>query len=208
MHEFCIEADVTVDEWMAACNLLIGAGKVSSEARNEMVLVSDVFGIESLVGAIWQRFYICMLAVVLITTLHELDTLDQTRARRHVKDATANAEDSATFSAILGPFYRTGVPVQENGTTIIRQEEAGAQYTHLFGKVCGEDGKPLVNAIVDIWHDAPDGLYDSQSPEKPEYHCRGRFLTDSEGRYDTVCLKPTPYPIPFDRTSIRHSPLA
>ncbi|CAD6584171.1 MAG: hypothetical protein CYPHOPRED_002631 [Cyphobasidiales sp. Tagirdzhanova-0007] len=175
MHEFCIEADVTVDEWMAACNLLIGAGKVSSEARNEMVLVSDVFGIESLV-----------------------DTLDQTRARRHVKDATANAEDSATFSAILGPFYRTGVPVQENGTTIIRQEEAGAQYTHLFGKVCGEDGKPLVNAIVDIWHDAPDGLYDSQSPEKPEYHCRGRFLTDSEGRYDTVCLKPTPYPIPFD----------
>lgn len=129
------------------------------------------------------------------------DTLDQTRPQRHKKDAASNKEDSSTFSAILGPFYRTGVPVQEFGTTIIRQDEPGAPYTHLFGKISGPDGMPLAKAIVDIWHDAPDGLYDSQSPEKPEHHCRGRFLTDSEGRYDTVCLKPTPYPIPFDRKS-------
>ena len=50
MHEFCIEADVTIEEWMAACNLMVGAGKVSSDARNEVILVTDVFGIESLVG--------------------------------------------------------------------------------------------------------------------------------------------------------------
>ena len=50
MHEFCIEADVTLEEWMAACNLLAGAGKVTTEQRHEVVLVSDIFGIESLVG--------------------------------------------------------------------------------------------------------------------------------------------------------------
>lgn len=50
IHEFLIEADVTVEEWMAACNLMVQAGKVSSDQRNEVVLVTDVFGIESLVG--------------------------------------------------------------------------------------------------------------------------------------------------------------
>lgn len=50
MHEFCIEADVTLEEWMAACNMLAGAGKVTTDQRHEVVLVSDIFGIESLVG--------------------------------------------------------------------------------------------------------------------------------------------------------------
>ncbi|BEI88169.1 uncharacterized protein CcaverHIS019_0108870 [Cutaneotrichosporon cavernicola] len=171
VHEFLIEADVTTEEWLAACNLLVEAGQVSSDKRNEVVLVTDILGIESLVN-----------------------TLDQTRSQR--KGLPDN--EDATFSAILGPFYRAGVPVQENGTTIIRQAEEGAPYTHLFGTIHDADGKPLPNALVDIWHDAPDGLYDAQTPEKPEYHCRGRFRTDENGRYDTVCLKPTPYPIPYD----------
>ncbi|BEI80365.1 hypothetical protein CcaverHIS002_0108940 [Cutaneotrichosporon cavernicola] len=161
VHEFLIEADVTTEEWLAACNLLVEAGQVSSDKRNEVVLVTDILGIESLVN-----------------------TLDQTRSQR--KGLPDN--EDATFSAILGPFYRAGVPVQENGTTIIRQAEEGAPLHPL----------PLPNALVDIWHDAPDGLYDAQTPEKPEYHCRGRFRTDENGRYDTVCLKPTPYPIPYD----------
>jgi catechol 1,2-dioxygenase len=177
MHEFLIEADVTTEEWMDACNLLIAAGKVSSDKRNEMVLVTDVFGIESLVTA-----------------------LDQTRPERlaAVDKLEEARKTPATFSAILGPFYRYGVPVQPNGTSIIRQDEPGAPYTHLFGTIYGPDGKPVPNALVDVWHDAPDGLYDAQSPEKPEYHCRGRFRTDENGRYETYCLRPVPYPIPFD----------
>ncbi|KAL7003919.1 Catechol dioxygenase N terminus [Cystobasidiomycetes sp. EMM_F5] len=176
IHEFLIEADISMEEWMAACNLMVAAGKVSSDARNEVVLVTDVFGIESL-----------------------CDTLDQTRAERTSvgEDATSRV-NSTTLSAILGPFYRAGVPVQPNGTTIVRQDEPGAPYTYLHGTVYGFDGKPLSGALVDIWHDAPDGLYDAQSPEKPAYHCRGRFVTDNDGNYSTICLKPTPYPIPFD----------
>lgn len=50
IHEFLIEADVSVEEWMSACNLMVQAGKVSNEQRNEVVLVTDIFGIESLVG--------------------------------------------------------------------------------------------------------------------------------------------------------------
>lgn len=121
-HEAMIEADITTDEWLAACNLLVKAGQFSSDKRNEVVLVTDVLGIESLVN-----------------------TLDQTRAQRKGLDKSKDA----TASAILGPFYRAGVPVQPNGTTIIRQLEEGAPYTHLYGVVYGSDGKPLPNALVD-----------------------------------------------------------
>ncbi|WOO79844.1 Catechol 1,2-dioxygenase [Vanrija pseudolonga] len=178
IHEFLIEADVTTEEWMEACNLMVEAGAVSSEKRNEVVLVTDVLGIESLVN-----------------------TLDQTRVQRKAANGVASSSANPTDSAILGPFYRAGVPLQPNGTCIIRQDEPGAPYTHLYGRIFGADGKPLADALVDIWHDAPDGFYDAQSPEKPEYHCRGRFKTDAEGRYDTVCLRPTAYPIPFDHSA-------
>jgi catechol 1,2-dioxygenase len=50
IHEFLIEADVSVEEWMSACNLMVQAGKISNDQRNEVVLVTDIFGIESLVG--------------------------------------------------------------------------------------------------------------------------------------------------------------
>ncbi|KAK4705560.1 hypothetical protein P7C70_g640, partial [Phenoliferia sp. Uapishka_3] len=167
LHQAVVETELTVEEWLATCDLLIEAGKVSTEKRNEMVLVTDVLGVESLVDMMEHARY-------------------------------AKAGVNTTSSAILGPFYRAGVPPQPNGTSIVRKKEPGADFTHLFGTVTGSDGKPLKGAIVDVWHDAPDGLYDSQCPEGPEYHCRGRFETDDEGNYSCVVLKPTPYPIPYD----------
>jgi catechol 1,2-dioxygenase len=51
---------------------------------------------------------------------------------------------------------------------------------------------------VDVWHTAPNGLYEQQDPNQPEYNLRGRFLTDKEGKYSFHCLRPTSYPIPYD----------
>ncbi|GAA5834542.1 hypothetical protein JCM3766R1_003594 [Sporobolomyces carnicolor] len=167
LHAAVIEAELTAEEWLESCDLLIEAGKISSEKRNEMVLVSDVLGVETLV-----------------------DMLEHARFADNAKETTQ--------SAILGPFYRKGVPVEPNGSSIVRMKESGAPFVHLFGTVTDKSGRPLQGALVDVWHDAPDGFYDSQSPEKPEYHCRGRFETDAQGRYDLICLKPTPYPIPYD----------
>jgi catechol 1,2-dioxygenase len=62
-----------------ACNLIVEAGQASSAARNEVVLCTDVLGIESLV-----------------------DTLDHVRSTKH---AQANAA-KPTSTAVLGPFYR------------------------------------------------------------------------------------------------------
>ncbi|KAJ9112244.1 hypothetical protein QFC22_006328 [Naganishia vaughanmartiniae] len=178
LHEFIVEADVTVEEWLAACALLVEAGQVTTEQRDEMVLVSDVLGVESLV-----------------------DILAFKRSFEAAKKDQQASAGEPSHSAILGPFYRKGVPFQPKGTSIVRQFEKDADYTRLFGRVFDAEGKPLKGAAVDIWHDAPDGLYDAQDPSKPQYHCRGRFETDENGCYETICLRPTPYPIPFDHSA-------
>ena len=31
-----------------------------------------------------------------------------------------------------------------------------------------------------------------------EHNLRGKFMTDSNGEYAFYCIRPTPYPVPFD----------
>jgi len=41
--------ELTNEEWLMACDSMVQAGQISSPARNEMVLISEVLGLESLV---------------------------------------------------------------------------------------------------------------------------------------------------------------
>ena len=74
----------------------------------------------------------------------------------------------------------------------------GGDRAWLHGVVTDTNGKPIAGALLDIWHDAPNGLYDAQDPEQPDYNHRGKFYTDSKGQYNFYCLLPTCYPIPYD----------
>ena len=47
VHDFARENEITVDEWMAAVNMMNWAGKMSDEKRNEGQLMCDVIGLES-----------------------------------------------------------------------------------------------------------------------------------------------------------------
>lgn len=42
------------------------------------------------------------------------------------------------------------------------------------------------------------GLYEQQDENQVDCNLRGKFITDDKGEYAFYCLKPTPYPIPFD----------
>lgn len=42
LHQFATEVDLTIEEWLLACDVLIKSGKMSDEKRNELILVSDV----------------------------------------------------------------------------------------------------------------------------------------------------------------------
>ncbi|KUI61277.1 Hydroxyquinol 1,2-dioxygenase [Cytospora mali] len=52
LHDFARETRLSTDEWMAALTFLIGCGQISSDVRNEMILLSDVLGLSLLVDSI------------------------------------------------------------------------------------------------------------------------------------------------------------
>ncbi|KAK6454899.1 hydroxyquinol 1,2 dioxygenase [Scheffersomyces xylosifermentans] len=114
-------------------------------------------------------------------------------------DTITHAADTKghTSSAIIGPFYRDNSPVYKNGESII-QKEVGGEKTLVTGRVTDTKGNPLKGAKLEVWHCAPNGLYEQQDPDQPEYNLRGTFFADDEGKYSFVGLRPTAYPIPYD----------
>ncbi len=56
LHGFVRDVDLKQDEWLMAVDWLARTGKLSSEKRQEFILLSDVLGISMLVDAINHRF--------------------------------------------------------------------------------------------------------------------------------------------------------
>ncbi|KAL3418608.1 catechol dioxygenase [Phlyctema vagabunda] len=110
----------------------------------------------------------------------------------------ADAKDSATASAILGPFFRHDAPHLENGSTIVHDVDDG-EITYMHGVVVDlKTKKPVVGAAIDVWQASTNGLYEQQDPNQKDCNLRGKFHTDENGYYGFYCLKPTPYPVPDD----------
>ncbi|RQW45044.1 intradiol ring-cleavage dioxygenase [Novosphingobium sp. LASN5T] len=105
--------------------------------------------------------------------------------------------DKATQNTVLGPFHVAGAPVREIGESICLDGEGEAC---LFeGMVTDIAGRPVAGAEIDVWSDNADGFYDVQQPGvQPQWNNRGRFITDRDGRYAFIGIKPVSYPIPHD----------
>lgn len=67
------------------------------------------------------------------------------------------------------------------------------------GRVLNENGRPLANTLVEIWQANAAGRYihvvdQHAAPLDPNFFGGGRCLTDSEGRYRFLTIKPGAYP--------------
>ena len=102
----------------------------------------------------------------------------------------------ATESTVFGPFYRKGAVELPMGATI--SQDGRGEPAVVIGRVLSLDGTPIPNALLDVWETDENGLYEQQDPEQPEMNLRGKFRTDSEGRYLFVGIKPVSYSIPDD----------
>ena len=100
-----------------------------------------------------------------------------------------------TASALLGPFWRMNSPRTENGGSIVRSETPGPAL-FVFCRVCDPRGKPLEGVEVDVWQASPVGLYENQDERQCDMNLRGKFTTDSEGRFWFRSVKPAGYPVP------------
>jgi catechol 1,2-dioxygenase len=101
-------------------------------------------------------------------------------------------------STVLGPFYRENPPILPKGASIIQKHFKNSETVRVSGRVLDTAGKPIEGVTIDVWEDAPNGLYEQQDPDQPDYNLRGRFTTDAHGEYAFLGLRPEPYPIPYD----------
>jgi hydroxyquinol 1,2-dioxygenase len=100
-----------------------------------------------------------------------------------------------TTANLLGPFWRAGSPLEGNGASIVRSPTPGDPI-FVTGLVVDLDGRPVAGAEVDVWNTSADGLYENQDPRQADMNLRGRFITDSGGRFGFRTVKPAGYPIP------------
>jgi hydroxyquinol 1,2-dioxygenase len=106
------------------------------------------------------------------------------------------AAEGTTDSTVLGPFYWQGAPEMPRGSNLA--EGVKGEPAFYSGRVLSSEGRPLENAVLDVWSGDGDGNYDMQIPGETAMKARGRIRTDREGRYWFRSIKPTYYPVPTD----------
>ena len=105
-----------------------------------------------------------------------------------------------TETELTGPAY--GESAVDPLDADLTRQHAGqplGQRIVVEGHVLGGDGKPLSGQLVEIWQANAAGRYlhavdTHDAPLDPSFSGAGRCLTDDEGRYRFVTIKPGMYP--------------
>ena len=105
-----------------------------------------------------------------------------------------------TLSEVTGPVYGHD-RIRELDHDLTRQHEGEplGERIILHGRVLDGDGRPVRNTLVEIWQANAAGRYHHvvdrhPAPLDPNFTGAGRCLTDDEGRYRFVTIKPGAYP--------------
>ena len=105
-----------------------------------------------------------------------------------------------TLSEVTGPVYGHGL-IGELDNDLTRQHDGEPLGERIIvtGRVLDGDGRPVRNSLIEVWQANAAGRYVHQgdrhpAPLDPNFTGAGRCLTDSEGRYRFVTVKPGAYP--------------
>ena len=105
-----------------------------------------------------------------------------------------------TLPVATGPADGHGlVGVIDDGLTRQYSVEPLGERIIVSGRVLDGDGRPVRNSLVEIWQANAAGRYTHENdrhpaPLDPNFSGAGRCLTDDEGRYRFVTVKPGAYP--------------
>lgn len=102
----------------------------------------------------------------------------------------------ATESTVFGPFHRPGAPELPLGGNIAGGDNGTPAIIH--GRVLDPLGRPVANAVLDVWQANSQGFYDSQLPNHGQLQMRGKFRTSIDGRFIVKTTRPVHYQIPSD----------
>lgn len=105
-----------------------------------------------------------------------------------------------TLSELTGPvFGHDSVPAEEADLTKQHGGEPQGERIIVSGRVLDEDGRPVPHSLVEIWQCNAAGRYihpvdQHPAPLDPNFTGAGRAVTDADGRYRFVTIKPGAYP--------------
>ncbi|HLW51638.1 MAG TPA: protocatechuate 3,4-dioxygenase subunit beta [Candidatus Angelobacter sp.] len=105
-----------------------------------------------------------------------------------------------TLSEVTGPVYGHDT-IAESDNDLTRQHagEPLGERIVVTGRVLDGDGRPLPNTLLEIWQANSAGRYahlkdQHPAPLDPNFTGAGRTLTDENGAYRFITVKPGPYP--------------
>ena len=105
-----------------------------------------------------------------------------------------------TLSEVTGPVY-AHERVGELDHDLTRQHEGEplGERMVLHGRVLDGDGRPVRNTLIEIWQANSAGRYKHDvdrhpAPLDPNFSGAGRCVTDDDGRYTFITIKPGAYP--------------
>jgi protocatechuate 3,4-dioxygenase beta subunit len=104
------------------------------------------------------------------------------------------------LSSLSGPaFGDAAVGELDHDLTQQHEGEPIGQRIVVSGRLLDSDGRPIGNQLVEIWQANAAGRYvhkvdQHPAPLDPNFTGAGRCLTDDEGRYRFVTIKPGSYP--------------
>lgn len=101
-----------------------------------------------------------------------------------------------------GPFYPDKLPLDTDNDLLVINDAitpAVGEITHLSGRILDARGRPVRNAVVEIWQVDNNGAYlhtgsGNRGKRDANFQGFGRFLTGSGGEYYFRTIKPVPYP--------------
>ena len=105
-----------------------------------------------------------------------------------------------TLSEVTGPVYGHE-DISETDSDLTRQHagEPLGERVIVKGRVLDDSGRPVPHTLLEIWQANAAGRYrhkkdDHAAPLDPNFTGSGRTLTDANGGYQFVTIKPGAYP--------------
>jgi protocatechuate 3,4-dioxygenase, alpha subunit len=112
-----------------------------------------------------------------------------------------------TPSQTVGPFYAIGLTSRT--MNLLVTDATQGQRIRIEGRVFDGDGKPIPDAMVEIWQANAYGRYNhpddkQEKPLDPSFTGWGRSGTDENCFYSFETIKPGPVPGPGDSVQAPH----